>query len=277
MIGQKFQFHDPLPESKQDARVEVRQGRGYVHIVDQPRLDNNYTLAVVIEDRQPGSSYYSIAVYWDSSNRSFEKPAKIDQVTWSGRVDDEAVINCQAKRCTSTPLVADEHFKFSKPLPNRDVDVRLEHAIGRGEIRLAEQPREANHYSARVAIRDPQVGSGEYSFTLVWDRNGAANLMPEASAGMIWSGMVQGRVRVTIEGGSAISSVEEGRPVVGEHVDFVRPLPARSDLRPAVKILRGAGKAEIVQMPSAENHFRLMFEITSGEGAAGDYEIEVDW
>jgi len=97
----------------------------------------------------------------------------------SGRVDDDAVVSCQAKRCTSSPLAADEHFKFSKPLPSRDIEVRLEHSLGRGEIRLAEQPREKNNYTAQVAIRDPQAGSGEYTFTLVWDRNGAANLAPE--------------------------------------------------------------------------------------------------
>ena len=179
VIGQQFQFHDSLPESRQDVRVEVRQGRGYVHVIDQPRIDNNYTLAVTIEDRQPGSSLYSIAIYWDTSNRSFEGKQKMDQVTWSGRVDDDAVVSCQAKRCTSSPLAADEHFKFSKPLPSRDIEVRLEHSLGRGEIRLAEQPREKNNYTAQVAIRDPQAGSGEYTFTLVWDRNGAANLAPE--------------------------------------------------------------------------------------------------
>jgi len=277
VIGQQFQFHDSLPESRQDVRVEVRQGRGYVHVMDQPRIDNNYTLAVSIEDRQPGSSLYSIAIYWDTSNRSFEGKQKMDQVTWSGRVDDDAVVSCQAKRCTSSPLAADEHFKFSKPLPSRDIEVRLEHSFGRGEIRLAEQPREKNNYTAQVAIRDPQAGSGEYTFTLVWDRNGAANLAPEASAGLIWSGRVQGHIQVTIEGGSAISSVLEGGPVTGEHVDFIRPLPARSDLRPAVKILRGGGRAAIVQAPSAANHFRLAFELTSGDGGGDDYEVEVDW
>jgi len=48
--------------------------------------------------------------------------------------------------------VADEHFKFSKPLPDRDTEVRLEGQDGRGEIRLIEQPRERNHYTARVSI-----------------------------------------------------------------------------------------------------------------------------
>jgi hypothetical protein len=52
---QQYHFYDRLPESRQDARLEVREGRGFVHIIDQPRIENQYTLAVSIEDRQPGS------------------------------------------------------------------------------------------------------------------------------------------------------------------------------------------------------------------------------
>ncbi len=66
--------------------------------------------------------------------------------------------------------VADEHFKFSRPLPESDTDVRLEDPSGRGDIRLIEQPRQRNNYTTRVSIRDPQAGAGEYSFALVWNR-----------------------------------------------------------------------------------------------------------
>ena len=68
----QFHFYDPLPDARSNARLEVIQGRGYVHVIDQPRLDNQYTLAISIEDRQPGSSFYSLALYWDASTRRFE-------------------------------------------------------------------------------------------------------------------------------------------------------------------------------------------------------------
>ena len=284
VAGQKFQFYDELPQVRQNARLETRGGRGYVHIVDQPRLENNYTLAVSIEDRQPGSSLYSIALYWDASNRSFEgsSRARGDQVAWSGRVDEEAVVSCQAKRCVSSvpsgAPVAAEHFKFSKPLPNRDVEVRLESALGRGDIRLVEQPRERNNYTARVAIRDPQAGEGEYSFTLVWNRvSGAAPEAPAAASGLIWTGTVDGRVRITILGGSTLTEVLEGQPIGDPRSDFLRQFPSRSDLHPAIKKLRGRGQVQIVEYPSAANHFRLTFEIANPPGGADSYEVEVDW
>ena len=162
---QKFHFSDALPDTHQAARVEVLEGRGYVHVVDQPSVENHYTLAVSIEDRQPGSSFYSIALYWDASSNVFEQGAeKTDHVAWTGRVDGAAVISCHKQSCVSSVEqgvpVAEEHFKFSRPLPDRDSDVRLEDPEGRGEVRLIEQPRQRNNYTARVSIHDPRGRRG---------------------------------------------------------------------------------------------------------------------
>src|ERR1700677_2799312 len=153
---QKFHFSDALPETRQAVRVEVLEGRGYVHVVDGPSIENHYTLAVSIEDRQPGSSFYSIALYWDASSNAFERGAeKTDRVAWKGRVNESAVISCHQQSCVSSveqgAPVADEHLQFSSPPPDRDTDVRLEDAEGRGEERLIEQPRQRNNYTARVS------------------------------------------------------------------------------------------------------------------------------
>jgi hypothetical protein len=175
--------------------------------------------------------------------------------------------------------VAEEHYKFSRPLPHRDVEVSLEDQQGRGEVRLVEQPRQRNSYTARVSIRDPQSGSGEYSFTLVWTRPNNKESLPviEAERGIIWHGTVDGRARVTIKGGSAISEVLQGAPIAGERAEFLRTLPARSDLHVAVKKLSGRGQVQIVEYPSEKNNYRLVFEISDSESGASSYEIEVDW
>ena len=280
---QKFQFYDRLPEVRQDVRVEMREGRGYVHIVEQPRLENSYTLTVAIEDRQPGNALYSIALYWDASNRSFEGPlGRQDKLVWSGRVNQEAIVSCRAKACVSDPRngvpVADEHFKFSRPLPERPVEVRLENAQGRGEIRLIEQPGERNQYSARVLIRDREGGAGEYSFTLAWTRSQPKETgIDPRQPGLIWSGVVDGRVRVTVAGGASFSQVVAGATVRSERADFLRPLPARSDLNPTVKQLRGRADVQIVEYPLAANNYRLVLEIHNRENAPETCEIEVDW
>jgi hypothetical protein len=285
---QKFHFSDALPQTQQVVRVEVLEGRGSVHVIDQPTIENSYTLALAIEDRQPGSSFYSIALYWDTSNNVFERGAeKTDKLTWTGRVDEAAIISCHQQSCVSSreqgAPVADEHFKFSRPLPERDSEVRLEDPEGRGEIRLIEQPRQRNNYTALVSIRDPLSGAGDYSFTLVWNRvplkaSKEAEPIPEPTGrSFVWSGRVDGRVRVTLKGGASFSEVVEGAPISGEHAETLRPLPARADLTPMIQKLRGRGKVSIIESPSEKNNYRLIFEIDDPEPGADDYEVELNW
>ena len=287
--SQQFHFSDALPDVRQQVRVEVLKGRGYVHVIDQPSVDNQYTLAVEIEDQQPGSAFYSIALYWDASNNAFERGAeKVDKVTWSGRVDRGAIVSCHAKSCESkvdsgVPLVAHEHYKFSRPLPAHDAEVHLENVDGRGEIRVIEQPRERNGYTARISIQDPSTGAGDYSFTLVWNRAGSKNgkdigpILEPTGRGFLWRGKVDGRIRVAIQGGASFSEVVEGARIIGEHGDMFRALPARSDLMPAIRKLQGRGNVAIVELPSEKNNYRLVFEIDDPEPGADDYEVELDW
>ena len=281
--GQQFQFYDRLPETRQEARLDILEARGSVRIVDQPRLENGYSLTVSIEDRQPGRSSYSIALYWDASNRLFERSGgRIDRISWSGQVDQEAIVSCRAKSCVAEAAhgapIADERVKFSRPLPNREIQVSLEQAQGRGEIRLVEQPSERNQYTARVSIRDAQAGFGDYSFLLVWGRGSRKEVdLASIARGFTWSGTVEGRVRVTVQGGASFSQAMAGRPVQGERTDFLRALPARSDLTPAVKKLHGRGEVQVIEQPSDKNNYRLVFEIQNPAGEPDNYEIEVDW
>jgi hypothetical protein len=294
---EKFHFSAALPEVQQNARLQVVQGRGYVHVIDQPTVDNHYTLSVAMEDRQPGSSFYSIELYWDTSDNPFEHPEKTDRVSWAGRVGQDAIVSCHARACVSSGRIGAgpdagataERYKFSHPLPDREIDVRLEEPDGRGDIRLIEQPRVSNNYTARVEIRDPLPGSGEYSFVLVWDRASAkdqkASRNPAESTqafepvgrGFLWSGTLSGRVRVTLEGGASFSQAIAGGGVEREDSEILRQLPQRADVMPKIRKLSGRGQVSMVETPSEKNHYRLIFEIDDPGPGAAAYEIEVDW
>jgi len=58
---EEFHFSEALPDVGQKVRLEVLKGRGLVHVIDQPSAENQYTLAVAIEDRQPGAPQRSSA------------------------------------------------------------------------------------------------------------------------------------------------------------------------------------------------------------------------
>lgn len=286
---QRFQFYKSLPDVHQAVRLDLLEGRGYVHIVEQPDVDNDYTLAVSIEDRQEGRSVYSLALYWDTPNERYENPRALSRggrLTWSGRINGDVTVDCHASTCesnvsTGQPVLR-ERSKFSRPMPASDVQVTLFSSDGPGDIRLLEQPEEKNGYTARVLIRDPLSGPSDCSFTLTW--TAPERSVPEharsqlrSSRGLLWRGRVDDAVRVTIQGGSAFSQALRGQPVVGERVEFFRPLPTRSGLSPTIRKLLGRGRVEIVEYPSNENHYRLVFEVHDSEDGADDYEVEVGW
>ena len=284
---QRFRFSEPLPDTRQDARLEVLQGRGSVQIIQQPRLDNHYTLAVAIEDRQSGRSFYSLAFHWQHATefpsggpRGVQSGG--DRVTWTGRVDGDAVIECRDNRCdprsTSGVPVTRDRYQFSRPLPNRTVRVNLEDTRGRGEIRLLEQPSEANGYAAKVLIRDNQGGADDYSFTLGWQR--PSRNEPEllyTRRGLVWSGRVDGHIRVVVHGQSTVTELISGSATTGERALFDRPLPAQGAQNATVRKLRGRGRVEMIEYPSDRNGHRLVFEVDDSEGGADDYEVEIGW
>ncbi|MGO9094100.1 MAG: hypothetical protein ACLQGV_02660 [Bryobacteraceae bacterium] len=277
----RFHFQATLPESRQQVRLEVVEGRGGVSILQQPRMDNDYTLSVVIEDRQPGSALYSLAFFWEADD-SGPPRGRRETAAWSGRVDGEAVVSCHGKTCEaearSGQPVAGSQFHFSKPLPSRELTVSLEEPQGRGEIRLLEQPRESNGFRARVLIRNPQAGPGDYSFRLAWSPAAPKDAGFEVlRRGAIWSGRVDGRIRVVIEGRTSMSTVLGGAPVADERMEFERALPASDTPNAVVKLLRGRGRVQIVEYPSLSNHYQLIFEIENPAGAPDNYEVELRW
>lgn len=282
---QRVRFFERLPERRQNVRLEVVEGRGRVRILEHPRPENNFTLSVEIDDYQGGASWYSLAFYWAGGQRDWFAVAPpgqqgAERLWWSGRVDGEAIINCHRETCEAENIqgqpVTRERFRFTRALPAQRVLVSLEDKQGRGEVRLLEQPHEENGYRARVLIRDPQSGPGDYSFVLSWSRPLREEL-PMARRGMLWSGRVDGQVRVIVQGSEAVHQVVSGAPVEDDRAQFFRPLPARNLPEATVRKLRGRGKVEIIEYPSARNGYRLVFEINDPRAGSDYYEVEVGW
>jgi hypothetical protein len=286
-------FFSRLPERRQDVRLGVRQGRGNVRIVQQPGPENNFTASIEIDDRQGGSSYYVLDLFWDSL-RGFERPTNQpaprgrppafgeEHLIWNGRVDGDALIECRQNDCRAEALrgapVARDRATFSRPLPgDREVRVTLEDIDGRGEVDLIEQPSPANRGTAKIRIRDPQGGAGDYAFSLFWRppaRNEPERLF--ARPALVWSGRVDGTVRVIVRDSSATVDVLDGAPVAGERSNFTRALPRRAP-NASVRKLRGRGTVDMVEYPSERNLGRLIFEIRDTSAGTDTYDVEVSW
>lgn len=291
---ERHRFFDILPDVRQDVRMDVAQGRDTVRILQQPAPANNYTLSVLVEDRPGGAALYSLAFYWRPGARSSfndfftTEPrrrnlnAGEDRATWSGRVDDEAIVECSRNQCRASQTrglpVERERFHFTRALPSRELRVSLDDVQGRGEVQLMEQPSAGNNYTARVRVTDRPGGSADYAFSLYWREPRASE--PDrlfARPGARWSGRVDGKVRVQVQGTSGGAQVVSGAPVMEERLVFDRPMPAALVPNLAIKRLRGRGRVEVVEFPSDRNGFRLTFEVDDSPGGADYYDVEIGW
>lgn len=93
------------------------------------------------------------------------------RVAWSGTVDNTAVVSVHGRdvqtQTVSGKSVTDINTQVSGRLPHRPVFVSLRKR-GRGDVRIVQQPRPFNDFTAKVRIHDPQPGSHRYRFALVW-------------------------------------------------------------------------------------------------------------
>ena len=91
---------------------------------------------------------------------------------WSGDVDETTIVYVHDDqvhdRVVRGKSVDDERVDFVGRLPRRRAFVTLRDWNGRGDVRVVQQPRPGNDFTAAVRIHDPQPGDAPYRFTLVW-------------------------------------------------------------------------------------------------------------
>jgi hypothetical protein len=332
----RVQLNAPLPAARQTIQMDVRRGRGRVNVVEQPTPRNEFTATVRIDPVGTQHELYRIDFFWDEYaggnrrqggwNQSRRRDRQADdygyrgrqrdeygysdggEMTWSGSVDQEAIIEIRGRRANVRTLRGREVYgarvDFSEPLPRNAADLRLEQIGGRGVIELVEQPHSGNNYSAVVRVFDSAAGADQYAFRLVWGSEGGAYsssggynssggvLSPSGGgysdpvygggstgvygSGMRWVGRVDGTVRVSVRGDRAWTTRVSGGPVYGENASFGGVLP-RANVDAEVRKLRGRGDVDIVQRPSSQNGYTLIFEIEDDDAGQDDYEIEVTW
>jgi hypothetical protein len=288
-------------------------------VVEHPSQANEFS--AIVDIRNNGRpQMYNLEFFWTDDNniisdnrrqrrrqaddygyrgRRADNIAGAGQVTWSGEVDNEAIITFRGRQAVATAVrgraMSGARADFSGPMPRQDIAVQLVDARGRGRIELMEQPNSANNYTAKVHILDEEGGSSGYSFTLAWNggagnyESGGGILSPSGSAypnntsgtyggsGMRWSGRVDGTIRVTVQGNRAWAQRISGGPISDERVSMGASLPRQNFGDVDVNKLQGRGDVDMVQRPSSNNNYTLIFEIEDDDAGADYYEVEVTW
>jgi hypothetical protein len=64
ITGASYELPTPLPQAVVQVRLNKIKGRGQVELVRQPTAENNYTVAVMIEDPLGGDDLYEFELTW---------------------------------------------------------------------------------------------------------------------------------------------------------------------------------------------------------------------
>ena len=239
--------------------------------------------------------------------RRAENVADAGQVTWAGEVDHEVIVTFRGRQAIATAVrgrdIYNERADFSSPMPRQDMAVQVVDARGRGRVELMDQPHAGNNYTAKVRVLDEEGGASPYSFTLAWNggysgsssgsvsgnQTSGGILSPGGSpnpndsygtyggTGMRWSGRVDGQIRVTVQGNRAWSQRISGGQVYDERISMGAALPRQNFRDVDVRKLQGRGDVEMVQRPSSNNNYTLIFEVEDDDAGADSYEVEVTW
>jgi hypothetical protein len=91
-----------------------------------------------------------------------------------------------------------------------------------------------------------------------------------------WRGQVDGSDYIMLQGGQVTIRHLEFSPITGASFELPNPLP-RAPVHVNLTRLRGRGRVEIVQQPTAENDYTVTVLIEDTPAGSDFYEFELTW
>ena len=175
-----------LPRRAGLLRVELQEGRGRVHVIQQPTASNDYTAIVRVKDALAGSDRYRFVAYFDPTDdqRADRGNGRVwddiggevdlgDRVfNWRGSIDGDVRIVLKRGSVRYSVASGEQPTGVSSSgawdLPRRAGELGVSVRQGRGTITVVQQPSALNDYTAIIRIVDRMNGLGLYDFDLIW-------------------------------------------------------------------------------------------------------------
>ncbi|HMV52016.1 MAG TPA: hypothetical protein PLD20_15230 [Blastocatellia bacterium] len=211
----------------------------------------------------------------------------VSRFRWEGVVDGTSTVRIRGRQVNvetySGLPVQRQQYNFSDPLPRTALNVELVVLDGRDRIRLIDEPRAGNDYTAVVRIDDRSGGRDLYRFELRWnDRNqqdngGGWNGGSQRNSDYVtWRGRVDGESIIRVYGNQVREETIYGGGVFNTRHQFSAPLPNR---QVNVNLLNteGRGQIVIVEQPSRYNNYTATVRITDRQGGSSNYGFTLAW
>ncbi len=206
---------------------------------------------------------------------------------WEGTVDGKVLLKINRRRVTYDVIsgvpVQRQRFDFTDPLPfkNTRVDVNVEE--GRGNVRIIEQPRERNDYTAIIEINDSSSGKSNYVLDVFWEKsfsgnsgNNDSNWRNKDDDSFEWQGRVDGESIIYIRGEDVRVEHISGNGVTNEKHHASRPIPARSMTLNLVET-SGRGEITLIEQPDNRNNYTAAVRIRDKQSGLGSYSFALTW
>ena len=175
-----------LPRRAGVLRVEMQEGRGRVHVIQQPTASNDYTAIVRVKDAPAGSDRYRFVAYFDPTDdqRANRGNGRVwddiggdvdlgDRVfNWRGSIDGDTRIVLRRGSVRYEVASGQQPSVISSTganqMPRHEGQLGVSVRQGRGTITVVQQPSAFNDYTAIIRVVDRMNGSGLYDFDLIW-------------------------------------------------------------------------------------------------------------
>lgn len=206
---------------------------------------------------------------------------------WEGTVDGKVLLKINRRRVTYDVIsgvpVQRQRFDFTDPLPFKNTRVEVTVEEGRGNVRVIEQPRERNDYTATIEINDSSSGQDSYVLDVYWEKsfsgnNGNSNLnrRNQDDDYFDWQGRVDGESIIYIRGEDVRVDDISGNGITNEKHRASRPIPARSM---TLNLVETSGRGEIVllEQPDNRNNYTAAVRIRDKQSGSGLYSFALTW
>lgn len=228
-------------------------------------------------------------------------------LTWEGQVNGTAVLMIQGDRVDvdnrSSASVSQTDYRFRVPLPDSAARIEVENRLGGAQVRILEQPRRNNNFTAMVEIATRGRAAQRVSLDFYWDedlrrnsglnrdnrddrdignrgrgaRRGGNNRASQDAAGSAnWSGEVDDEVFILLRGRQLLNTAVRGRAVYGQQMEVNAPLPRRP-VTVTLQNIEGRGQIELAEQPDQQNNFTAKVRILDKENGAGHYSFTLAW
>ena len=175
----------PLPHRDGTVRIQLLEGRGRVHVIQQPAARNGYTAILRVKDAAAGRDMYRFAAYFDPvddwsrgdrdrvwSNAGGDVSLGQRVFRWTGNVDGDVQIVLRRGsvdyRVLSGEQPSEVRTSGAAQVPRRDGQLGVSLVQGRGTVVVTQQPTSYNNYTTIVRVIDRPSGTDYYDFDLIW-------------------------------------------------------------------------------------------------------------